>query len=118
MKNQNLDQNRAMGDGRGNRKWRGLVGLNAVLLGTLGVLSFSPWAGAQSAGRQGDQVSRVRGDYVVVGGANIGGVASVIYVVDTANGEMIALDWNDSTKSLEGVGYRDLRRDATSDPDR
>ena len=98
----------------GPKKWRGLVGLNLVLIAVLGVVSFSPGAGAQSnAGH-----NRVRGDYSIVGGANIGGVSSVIYVVDTANGELIALSWNDSSKSLEGIGYRDLRIDASSDPDR
>ncbi len=95
-------------------KWRGLVGLNLVLLMVLGAVSFSPGAGAQSS----DGTNRVRGDYAIVGGADIGGVSSVIYVVDTANGELIALSWNDSIHSLEGIGYRDLRVDALSDPDR
>ena len=99
---------------RGPKKWRGLVGLNLVLLGVLGAVSFSPGAGAQSSAGH----SRVRGDYSIVGGASISGVSSVIYVVDTANGELIALSWNDSSKSLEGIGYRDLRIDASSDPDR
>jgi hypothetical protein len=96
------------------RRWGGLVGLNLVLLGVRGAVSFSPWADAQSSNGH----SRVRGDYSIVGGANIGGVSSVIYVVDTPNGELIALSWNDSSKSLEGIGYRDLRIDASSDPDR
>lgn len=93
---------------------RGLIALNLALLGGLGLVTFAPGAGAQS----GNAMSRVRGDYSIVGGASIGGVSSVVYVLDTANRELIALNWNDSTKSLDGVGYRDLSVDATSDPDR
>jgi len=93
---------------------RGLVVLNLVLLGVLGAVSLTPNALAQLVTPN----TRVRGDYMVVGGATINGVSSVIYVLDSANREMIALGWNDSTKSLEGIGYRDLVRDASSEPDR
>jgi hypothetical protein len=96
------------------RPSRGLIVLNLALLGALSVVTFSPGAGAQ----MGSQVNRVRGEYSIVGGASIGGVSSTVYVLDSANRELIALNWNDSTKSLEGVGYRDLNRDSSSDPDR
>lgn len=99
---------------RSARPTRGLIALNLALLGGLGFVSVAPGAGAQS----GSPINRVRGEYAIVGGANIGGVSSVIYVIDTANGELIALNWNDSIKSLEGIGYRDLNIDTTSDPDR
>lgn len=94
---------------------RGLVVLNLVLLAGLGVVSLAPSAGAQN---NINQSTRARGEYSIVGGATIGGVSSVIYVLDTANRELIALNWNDSNKSLEGVGYRDMSRDSSSDPDR
>ncbi len=94
---------------------RGLLALNVALLVGLGLVSLAPFAGAQGGAGQG---SRALGEYSVVGGATIGGVSSVIYVLDTANRELIALSWNDSTKSLEGVGYRDLSQDSSSDPDR
>ncbi len=93
---------------------RGLIALNLALLGGLGLVTFAPGAVAQLGG----PVTRVRGEYSIVGGASIGGVSSVVYVLDTTNRELIALNWNDSTKSLDGVGYRDLSVDATSDPDR
>ncbi len=96
-------------------KARGLWALNLVLLGTLGAVTFAPGATAQFGDAQSN---RPRGEYSVVGGASIGGVSSVVYVMDTANRELVALHWNDSTKTLEGVGYRDLGADATSDPDR
>ncbi|MDF1809245.1 MAG: hypothetical protein P1U42_06080 [Phycisphaerales bacterium] len=94
---------------------RGLIILNIVLLAGLGLVTVSPDAGAQLSGQAN---TRVRGDYSVVGGATIGGVSSVLYVLDTANRELVALSWNDSTQSLEGIGYRDLDADVLSDPDR
>lgn len=99
---------------RGRRPRRGLIVLNVALLSALGLVTFAPGAGAQ----MGTQNARVRGDYSIVGGSTIGGVSSAIYVLDSANRELIALNWNDSTRSLEGVGYRDLSRDSSSDPDR
>jgi len=102
------------GGSHASRAPRGLIVLNLALLGGLGLVSFAPSADAQS----GALVSRVPGDYSVVGGATVGGVSSVIYVLDSANRELIALSWNDSIKSLEGIGYRDLSLDSTGDPDR
>jgi len=103
--------------GQSGKRVGGLVVLNLALLGVLGAVSFSPMADAQSA-KSANGTTRARGEYSIVGGATIGGVSSVIYVLDTINRELIALNWNDSTKSLEGVGYRDLSLDAKSDPDR
>jgi|GEM_PF-1262207 len=94
---------------------RGLIVLNVVLLAGLGLVTVSPNAGAQLSGQAN---TRVRGDYSVVGGATIGGVSSVLYVLDTANRELVAMSWNDSTHTLEGIGYRDLNADVLSDPDR
>ncbi len=92
----------------------GLVVLNLVLLGVLGVVTIAPRVDAQSM----MQTPRVRGEYTVVGGETLGDTASTIYVLDSANREIVSLRWNDSTKSLEGVGFRDLVRDVNSDPDR
>lgn len=95
----------------------GLVALNLGLLIVLGLVTIAPGAGAQSGANRVNE-GRVRGEYSVVGGSTLGQTASTIFVLDSANREMIALTWNDSTKSLEGVGYRDLVVDASSDPDR
>ncbi len=111
----NADQETRLARTCKQRQGSGLIALNVALLGGLGLVSLAPFADAQ--GTPG-QINRARGDYAVVGGATIGGVSGVIYVLDTANRELIALGWNDSTKSLEGIGYRDLSRDASSDPDR
>ena len=96
----------------------GLVALNLALLVGLGLVTFAPGAGAQLGANRNNPEGRVRGEYAVVGGSTLGQTASTIYVLDSANREMIALKWNDSIKSLEGVGYRDLVADASSDPDR
>lgn len=98
---------------------RGLVLLNVALLGTLAAVTLTPWAGAQAPMGQ-DRLghTRVRGEYALVGGSTLGNLASTMYILDSANRELLVLRWNDSSKSLEGVGYRDLARDASSDPDR
>jgi len=110
------DEHKPIDDGRArvHAPARGLVVLNLVLLAVLGAVMLAPGATAQVS----PAGTRVRGEYLLAGGATISGVTSVIYVLDSANHEMIALNWNDSSKSLEGIGYRDLVRDASSDPDR
>lgn len=95
----------------------GLVVLNLVLLSALGAVSIVPRLEAQPV--RGDfQNPRVRGEYTIVGGETLGDTSDTIYVLDSANRELVALKWNESTKSLEGIGFRDLVRDANSDPDR
>jgi hypothetical protein len=97
------------------RRWpRGLVVLNVALLTILGVVSITPQVDAQSSPIN----MRVRGDYSVVGGKTLGENASTIFVLDSENRELVSLRWNDSTKAIEGVGFRDLVRDVNSDPDR
>lgn len=87
---------------------RPLVVLNMVLALVLAAISLAPRAEAQRGGGRG------RGDYTMVSGRIQGGSSNAIYVVDAANQEMIALRWSDSTKGLEGIGYRDLRADSQS----
>jgi hypothetical protein len=95
-----------------HRPRRALIVLNVCLLGVLGVVTLAPSATAQ---RQGN---RARGEYTMVAGEIQGGSAAVIYVVDTANEEMVALRWAESAKALEGIGYRDLQADASAQPGR
>jgi len=98
---------------------RGLLLLNLCLLFVLGVVSLAPLAEAQNGiSGQSYQTMRVRGQYSVVGGESLGEVASTVFVLDSANRELVSLRWNDSTKSLEGIGFRDLVLDANRDPDR
>ncbi|MBI1189650.1 MAG: hypothetical protein GC200_03080 [Tepidisphaera sp.] len=99
---------------------RGLVAANLVLLATLGVLSWAPWAGAQNAAApaQGPAVSRARGDYTMIAGHAVSGGSSVVYILDSNNQELIALKWDQTSASMQGVGYRDLNTDATTKPGR
>lgn len=86
--------------------------LNAALLLVLGAVTFAPSAGAQS------DSSRPRGEYSVVGGEVTGSNTNGIYIVDSANRELVALLWDDSRRQLNGIGYRDLATDLIADPER
>jgi hypothetical protein len=82
----------------------GLIALNAVLLGVLALVSLAPSAGAQAA--------RSRGEYLMVGGHVNGVDGAAVFVIDSRNQEMIALALNNTTKALDGIGYRNLADDA------
>ena len=91
-----------------------LTGVNLLLAGvalTMGVVGI---AGAQPGGES----RRASGQYTCVGGATVGGYTNTVYVLDSANRELVALKWNDGTKQFEGVGYRDLDRDITAENER
>ncbi|MFT5424145.1 MAG: hypothetical protein ACI89L_001938 [Phycisphaerales bacterium] len=82
-----------------------LIALNAGLLGTLGAVLYGPQALAQVS------ASRAPGEYAVIGGEMPGSNNNTIFVIDAANREMIALEWNESTRKLDGVGFRNLATD-------
>ncbi len=86
---------------------RALLGVNLALLAALFAIHF-----AASPGRAQDAHNRGRGSYLMIGGEIQGGNANAIYILDTANEEMIAVRWDTSRSRLEGLGYRDIRRDA------
>lgn len=94
-------------------KVRGVVIVNAALLALLAAVSLGPRADAQRG-----QTPRARGDYTMISGKIMGGNASVVYVLDAVNQEMIALRWNETDKGLDGIGFRDLAADAAADPGR
>lgn len=91
---------------------RGLLALNALLLAALGAVTFAPSAGAQNA------VPRARGEYSLVGGVVSGANSNAVYVLDSANRELIALLWDDSRRQINGIGYRDLANDLFIEPRR
>jgi DUF917 family protein len=84
---------------------RALLVLNAALLLVLAAVTFSPTADAQGQGR-------ARGDYVMVGGNAPGTTSAAVYIVDAINQEMIVVSYNQNTKALDGVAYRNLAADA------
>ncbi|MBO6514311.1 MAG: hypothetical protein JJ974_10140 [Phycisphaerales bacterium] len=101
-----------MNTGR-TRKSNAVARLNIGLAAGAVVLAVVGMAGAQST-----QSRRNAGQYTCVGGQTLGGYTNVIYVLDSANREMVALQWNDTTKQLDGVGFRDLVEDITKENDR
>lgn len=84
---------------------RGLLILNLALLVVLGAVTF----GARAHGQ-----NRVRGEYTMVAGGVNGSDADAVYIVDTINQEMFAVIYDNSTKALQGVGYRNLGADAAT----
>jgi hypothetical protein len=83
---------------------RGIIVLNMGLLILLAIVTFS----GTSAKAQG----RGRGDYAMVAGGAKGTDSSVVYIVDQANQEMIAVTYNQTNKQLDGLTYRNLANDA------
>jgi hypothetical protein len=86
------------------RRCVGLIAINAVLLGVLALVSLAPNVSAQ--------VARSRGDYLMVGGRVNGADGAAVFVIDNNNQEMIAVSLNNTSKKLDGVGYRNLAQDA------
>lgn len=85
---------------------KGLIALNAILLGLLAIVTLAPGAEAQTKRK------RPVGQYAIVDGRIQGSAEAAIYVYDTSNQEMLALRWNSSRKVLQVLGHRDLAADA------
>jgi len=81
---------------------RALLLLNFSLLLVLGVVTFGASSEAQP---------RARGEYTMVAGEVRGTNAGAVYVVDVRNEEMMVIAYNNSENRLEGIAYRNLRRD-------
>lgn len=94
------------------RARRGLIMLNTALLVMLAVVSLAPTSHAQRGG------GRARGEYTMVSGKVTGSSAHVVYVVDSSNQDLVAVRWNEGSKSLDPIGYRDLKEDANQSPGR
>jgi hypothetical protein len=82
-----------------------VVVVNVVLLAAVLALALTPSAGAR-------QPTRARGAYTMVSGSIQGGNADVLYIIDSANQELIAVNWDTSRGSLNVIGYRNLAVDA------
>lgn len=104
-----------------NARDRRLVGLNIGLVVTLGVVTLvgvtrsgaQPSTGAGGVGGGGGAgSSRPRGEYTLVSGKFQGSSASAVYILDVANQELVALDWDRNKLRFEPIGYRSLKDDA------
>jgi hypothetical protein len=86
-------------------RMRGLIALNAALLVVLAAVTFGSAVWAQGRGR---------GEYTMVSGGVVGVDSAAVYIVDVANQEMVIMTYNQQTKTLDGVGYRNLAQDAAA----
>ena len=79
-----------------------LIALNAVLVTTL------VWrvGGENEAAAQ----ARRPGDYLMIPGEVTGGTTAVVYVVDTTNGLLSAIAFDDAASRLETMAPIDLNR--------
>jgi hypothetical protein len=90
-----------------NRSFISLVALNLVLLAVLAFGGIGQPAHAQ-------QSPRVGGRYGMVSGVVQNVYPGVVYIVDEANQEMVAVMWNETTQSFQGMGYRDFKSDVAT----
>ncbi len=80
-----------------------LVVVNALLLlGFIGRVQQDNSAIAQPA------AARRPGDYLMIPGEVIGGINGLVYVLDTVNGQLSAMTWDDSQKRLAHMRPIDL----------
>ena len=87
---------------------RGLLALNAALLGVLAMVSLGSGADAQQA--------RSRGQYTAVAGGVNGANGEVVYIADVVNQEILAITYNRDDQRLEGIAWRSLRQDTGAGP--
>jgi hypothetical protein len=80
-----------------------LLALNAALVAILAAVAFSPAAIAQA---------RSRGTYAMVAGGANNTQSSLVYIVDAVNQELVVVTYNGTTRTLDGITYRNLAADA------
>lgn len=85
------------------RSLAAVIALNAILLGGIALVGLGPESDAQATRRS---------TYTMVSGTVNGQVNSVLYVVDEGSLELVAISWDDQTKTFTGLGYRNLAADA------
>jgi len=93
-----------------------LVALNALLLiSFIGRVTHENSALAQNPGAAGAKDPnagrpRMPGDMVMISGEVTGGVSGVVYIVDTTNGYLSAMTYDDSRGELSAMPKIDLAR--------
>ncbi|MDA1007646.1 MAG: hypothetical protein O2800_01390 [Planctomycetota bacterium] len=88
-----------------SRTTRLLIILNTVLLAAIAFAAFTPNAVAQQ---------RNRGQYIMLGGTAQGNSKGILYITDEMNLEVIAVQWDDNQRALNGLGYRNIAADAAA----
>jgi len=91
--------------------------LNAVLACVLAAtLASRTSANAQQDGQP--QERRARGEYTMVSGRTNQGGPQAVWLIDSANQELVVLRWDQTKQNLVGSGYRNLAADAKLSPGR
>ena len=88
-----------------HRNLKGLLLLNGLLIALLGAVTFAPAAEAQQ---------RFRGKYAMVAGRAQGSTPYLLYILDQNSRQLVAVRYNVQQDLLEGMGYRDLVKDAVT----
>ena len=88
-----------------HRNLKGLILLNGLLIALLGAVTFAPAAEAQQ---------RFRGKYAMVSGRAQGSTPYLLYILDQNSRQLVAVRYNVQQDLLEGMGYRDLVKDAVT----
>ena len=84
-----------------------LVLLNLALLAVLGAVTFLPGSEANAgSGVEG------RGKYIAVSGHIQGDKTPVIWVMDQATQELVAVQFESQANQFKSLGYRNLTQDA------
>ena len=94
---------------RTRRFLRPILLANAAALAVLVGLSLAP---SRAPGQVAQPDFRARGEYTMISGRTSAGSRPVVYVVDSANGEVVALRWDNNKQQFNGVGYRSIQTDA------
>src|SRR5271156_4894395 len=80
----------------------GLIGLNAILVFT--------FAGGFNRVHSAHAQIRRPAEYVLIPGRVNGGSTSVIYIIDSTNGKLGAMGYDDSSRQLQTMPSIDLNR--------
>lgn len=90
-----------------------LLALNGALLVLVAGLALWP-----SSATGQPNPGRIRGEYTMVSGKTVMGNGDAVYVLDSANRELVAMRWDQGRRSLVGIGYRNLDADTVIAPPR
>lgn len=91
-----------MGIGRCSPSQLRLIALNVALVAALGVVSVLTMSPAHG------QAGNRRGEYAIVSGRVLGSTASVLYVLDASNQQLMALSWDTTNNRVLPIGYRSV----------
>jgi len=88
-------------------RFAALLAANLILAGAIVVVPFA----RSAVGQEGGAVRSIS-TYSMAGG-NIGGSdAGVLFIVDETHEEMISIMWNEKSRLVVPIGYRNLSVDA------